>query len=598
MGNLLSYFRQELQLLSQQGKYFSRRFPVVAQKLGMSKGNFDDPHTARLMESFALLTAQIHRRLDEDLPEIAHGVMQNLAPQLLRDFPSTCIVHFSPHQQQSGMTQVRKIAPGFELDTRAIREQHCRFVTHYPLSIWPASISDARLTQSRVDNLWRLNLTLTPWSGTSIREKHLRIWLQGSEDLVNTLHSLLCTQVQVMTICYGEHRAAVSTQQIRMVGFEMDELLLHKQARIAPTQSMMLDFSLFPQRFHFIDLPLPDDFLLSGSDRLEWNITFKGCWITAQLAELAPLVSKETFQINCTPAINLFGCRADPITLRPDVAEYPIVADVKAQHARVFWSVETVKLRHLEEEDAVTLIVPPLLGLDNYQTDNEQGLFWQAVQREQLQRGEGVIKPFIAFSDRRPQGSSELSGIVMLEILCTNGALPAELANGHPNGDFSAQVELPGITINALTRPGSPVQPPQGTASVWRLISQLTLNHLLLGDEEGCRYLKESLSLYNLNDCPHLRQAIALIRSLSVTPVSERLVVSDPHSYARGVDIEVTFAAEARSFSYYTLFCCFLDRLLGLYAPVNSFSRLITYIEGLDESRQRWPIRAGRLSWL
>lgn len=598
MRNLLTYFRKELQFLNQQGKYFSRRFPAVAQKLGMSKGNFDDPHIARLMESFALLTAQLHQRLDEDIPEIFRGVMQNLAPQLLTTFPSVCIVQFTADRIKSGMTQPRLIAPGFQLDSTSIADHSCRFVTHYPVNVWPATLSEAQFTQSKIDGLWRLKLTLSLWPGASPAENALRVCLMGGEELVNTLHALLTAHVKDITLTAGGLSHAFAPHKIVAVGFNEDELMLHKQAKISPLHSLMLDFALFPQRFHFIDLPLPDELTLSGPETLTWEITVNRCWLTQALPMLASLINADNFQLNCTPAMNLFQVQAEPITLHPELSEHPVVCDVNAQQHVAYWSVKQVRLRLSENDVMQTRILPPLSGLTHFESEKNGALFWQMMQKEQLLHGKCISRPFIAFSDRRESADSLSEGVVMMELLCTNGLLPNEMLNGHPAGDFTGEQALPGMTIHALTRPSTPVYPPQGLDAQWRLISQLTLNHLLLSGEEGCDYLKETLKIYNFNDSPHLHQAIALIRDLQITPVCERLVTSDPHSLARGVTIEILFDPEARTFSAYTLFCCFLDRLLGLYAPVNSFARLITVIQGLDESRQQWPLRAGRLSWL
>lgn len=320
----------------------------------MSKGNFDDPHTARLMESFALLTAQLHQRLDEDVPEIANGVMQNLAPQLLRSFPSSCIVQFQPDAQQGGMTQVRNVPAGFELQSNPIDGQACRFLTHYPLRIWPAVVDDACLAQSRLDDTWQLRLSVQTWPGSVIRDKHLRVWLQGSEELVHTLLAQLCTQVQHIRVRHAGKRFDLPVQRLRHVGFEQDELLLHKQARTVPTHSLMLDFVQFAQRFHFLDLPLPEETGLTGSEPLEWEITFRRNWMAPALAAVAPLVSAANFQINCTPALNLFACRAEPITLQSQVDEHPVIADMKNQKSVVFWAMASVRLRQVKDDEAVT----------------------------------------------------------------------------------------------------------------------------------------------------------------------------------------------------------------------------------------------------
>lgn len=597
MRALLSYFRQELQLLAQHGKYFSARFPAVARKLGMSKGNFDDPHTARLMEAFALLTGQLHQRLDEELPEIANGLMHNLAPHLLQPFPASCVVQFSPDERHSGMTQVREIRTGFQLDSAATDTPRCRFLTHYPLKLWPAAIDAARLAQSPADDLWRLHLSVTTWPGSQLCERSLRVWVQGSDELVHTLLAQLCTQVQSITLRHGQQPHVLAPEHIQLVGFAQDELALHRQARVLATHSLAFDFVSFPQRFRFIELPLPTGLMVSGSQTLEWEITFQRNWMCAKLATLAHLVVAGTFQINCTPALNLFPCRGEPITLQPEIDEYPVIADLKGQKGTDLWAVHTVTLRQPQEQGAMSIPLSPLFGLEPAERDAEAGLFWQLIQRPAPGKTPGTLAPFIAFAERSRQLPLEPSGVVMLDLLCTNGSCPTELINGRPEGDFTAEEELSGVIINALTRPTTPVMPPQGTAAVWRLISQLTLNHLSLDGEDGCRYLKKTLALYNLSQCTHFYRAIELIQSLTITPCAERLIASDPHSMARGIAIELVFAVEARNFSYYTLFCLLMDHLLGLYAPVNSFSRLTTRIVNIEGSAKRWPIRAGRLSW-
>jgi type VI secretion system protein ImpG len=81
-------------------------------------------------------------------------------------------------------------------------------------------------------------------------------------------------------------------------------------------------------------------------------------------------------------------------------------------------------------------------------------------------------------------------------------------------------------------------------------------------------------------------------------PVVARLVPQDPQSLSRGIEIRITFASEASTEAEYFLFCRFIDCFLALYAPVNSFTRVVTAIESKEESQRVWPIRAGRLSWL
>ncbi|HCQ6821445.1 TPA: type VI secretion system baseplate subunit TssF, partial [Escherichia coli] len=110
--------------------------------------------------------------------------------------------------------------------------------------------------------------------------------------------------------------------------------------------------------------------------------------------------------------------------------------------------------------------------------------------------------------------------------------------------------------------------------------------------------LREMLSIYNYNQNPGNERLINWIIDLKITPITSRLSMTNPGSIANGVSILITFEHSAYTDPEYYLFCSFIERLLGLYAPVNSFTRVVTQIENETHTRKIWPIRAGRLSWL
>ena len=87
-SKLLAYYQKELAYLKTKGAHFALRFPKIARRLGMSAGLSEDPHVERLIESFALLCANVQQRLDEDMPEVTHALFTELAPQFLRQLPS------------------------------------------------------------------------------------------------------------------------------------------------------------------------------------------------------------------------------------------------------------------------------------------------------------------------------------------------------------------------------------------------------------------------------------------------------------------------------------------------------------------------------
>ncbi|EET6377161.1 hypothetical protein FEZ19_005115, partial [Escherichia coli] len=110
--------------------------------------------------------------------------------------------------------------------------------------------------------------------------------------------------------------------------------------------------------------------------------------------------------------------------------------------------------------------------------------------------------------------------------------------------------------------------------------------------------LREMLSIYNYNNNRSISIYIEWIKELQITPVSSRLSGIYPPVSARGIDIKVILSKDAYMHPECFLFCSFLDHFLGLHAPVNSFTRMITVFEHDENTRRIWPMRAGKLTWL
>ena len=87
------YYQQQLQNLRELTREFSKVHPAIAPMLS---GTTSDPDVERLLEGVAFLTGLLHRKLDDEFPEIIHGLMDIIFPHYLRPIPSTSIVMFFP----------------------------------------------------------------------------------------------------------------------------------------------------------------------------------------------------------------------------------------------------------------------------------------------------------------------------------------------------------------------------------------------------------------------------------------------------------------------------------------------------------------------
>ena len=89
--DILQYYKRELSYLRLQGADFARRYPKIASRLALHGTESLDPHTERLIEATAFLAARVHRDLDQEFPQVASALLDNVCPSLVQPVPSMTI---------------------------------------------------------------------------------------------------------------------------------------------------------------------------------------------------------------------------------------------------------------------------------------------------------------------------------------------------------------------------------------------------------------------------------------------------------------------------------------------------------------------------
>ena len=145
-----------------------------------------------------------------------------------------------------------------------------------------------------------------------------------------------------------------------------------------------------------------------------------------------------------------------------------------------------------------------------------------------------------------------------------------------------------------------PLRPPLGHRAQWRLISHLSLNYLSpveWGGERKPEVLREILALYDFADSPVIQQQIAGLTSVSSKQVMRRIRSPYGSGFARGIEATLEFDETRYVGSGVYLFAAILERFLGLYVSINSFSELVatTTQRGVFK---RWPPRSGQQTLL
>ena len=90
--DLLLYYERELRFIRRMAGRFAEKYPEVAGRLLLEPNKCEDPHVERMIEAFAMLSARVHLRLDDDFSEVSDSLLEILYPHYLRPIPSMTIV--------------------------------------------------------------------------------------------------------------------------------------------------------------------------------------------------------------------------------------------------------------------------------------------------------------------------------------------------------------------------------------------------------------------------------------------------------------------------------------------------------------------------
>ncbi|HGJ5856375.1 type VI secretion system baseplate subunit TssF [Arsenophonus nasoniae] len=594
----LDYYNRELSYLRKYGVAFARRFPKIARRLGLAEGISEDPHVERLVESFAFLTARIHQKIDEDMPELNNAMMEILAPQFMRQVPSVSLIQFQPEPATSGITGVLSVPRHSFLTSKPVGDVRCRFRTVYPVEILPIDLCEASLKQDPYDRNFILTLRFITWPGAKFQAQSIRLYLHGTPVITHSLYELLLSQVDEWQCYVDQQPVATTADNIQAIGFEEADCLCADDMAISPVHHLLRDYFSLIERFLFVELPLPKWELLSGE--FHYRFRLKDCHTLRRLERNCDKVNVETFRMNCSPIVNLFPHQAEPLTLSDSESEYLIQPDARRPLSMEVYNIRSVEVfqRSKEKEHNSSIKVKALFGIEHHEERGIPSLYWQTTQRASMLPNDQGINTFIGFADLRGKRHIPTVDVVMLKIMCTNRDLPQKLSNGNSEGDFDAEFALPGVKVIGLIRPRPPLRPQLDAAQNWRMVAQLNLNQMLLSQDESAQRLRETLELYNLQNDMAVSRLIALLSRITINPISVRLDPADPYSFAKGLEVTLTFQSQAEEFVDFYLFCCVLERFIALYAPINSFTQVVTCLSGVTHSVKRWPRRCGRRVWL
>ena len=616
---LLTLYNTELRHLRQMTGEFAREYPKIAGRLALDRDAMEacpDPYVERLLEGFAWLAARVHLKLDAEFPRFTQALLETVYPHFLSPVPSMAVVRFEVDPQQPALTAGVPVPRGTALKSNLGKGERtpCVFQTAHDVRLLPLRVLEARYFTRDVQELnlpaelgarAALRIRLQTTGGQSMDKialDELTFYTRGPDGLAGAIYEQIFARklglVLQSVADRGKELARLPAGSVQAMGTSQNESLLPVSPRGFEGYRLLREYFALPQRFLFFKLTgLSDATRRCQGGQMDLVIPLK-----EQETSLERRVDASCFELFCTPVVNLFSKVLDRISLSDAFYEFHVVPDRNRTTDFEIFELESVTGYGASQADEQEFR-PFYLAKDTdtgavaYYTINRAPRMLTEKQRQAGRKSTYAgTEIFLSLVDANSAPYRPDLRELGIKALCTNRHLPIQMAVGVGRTDFSMGLNAPVNAIRCITGPTMPKPSLTEGRFFWRLISHLSLNYLTLVDsatgDGGAAGLRDLLALYIEEKDDLAKRQIEGLLTVKSRPIIRRVAAPGPISFARGLEITLTFDEAAFEGVGVFILGSVLEQFFAKYVSLNSFTETVVRSKQRGEII-RWPTRMG-----
>ncbi|MHA1558221.1 MAG: type VI secretion system baseplate subunit TssF [Alphaproteobacteria bacterium] len=579
MTRFIDYYHEELSYLRNSGKIFAKKYPKIARRLDFSDQESPDPHTERLLESFAFLTAQLRQEIDNRFPEIASALLEILYPHLAVPLPSVAIAQFQADQTKGNFTQGYSIAPKTFLYAYGEQDQTCRFQTIYPVKLWPIRIERVSIVGTSDYVINDNNVPATSW--------FLCIGLKSTAGAFETLNfddttfhirtdGLLGFEIFKGIFANNPLSAFVSIDKktaikmpdgsLQSLGFKREEVAVEVNSKTTHAYQLLQEYFHFPEKFLFFKVAKFNEMAPVKSDTLE---------ILIPLTNIDKIwnqnIGPSNILLGCTPIINLFQKTTDPLRLTHTKRYYRLSPDQRRDRTTEIYKI--LNVWGAVEGEKKNYLIPPYFSLDHHTMEANDSVFWISKRKSARWREVSGSDMYISFVDLNFKPQDPPKHIIYAKTLCTNRFLAEQLPGG---AELYIEETPPVSHIVCLDRPVSERYAPETGETLWMLISNLALNHIsFIDSNKDAEVLRETLKLHARERYAHFEREINSVENVSASRTVKRIREEAWRGFINGIRVKLAVKHQKDATGNLFLLTTILQHYLSLHVSINSFVEVL-----------------------
>ncbi|WP_434665223.1 type VI secretion system baseplate subunit TssF [Paraburkholderia sp. A3BS-1L] len=390
MDYLLSNYERELGLLRRSMAIFAARHPTMAARLGIVGDHSEDVHIERLLQSFALLAANLDNRLEYRYPEFTDALLGMVYPQYLRPLPACAIIRFDIADTFDKTSKPATTPRGTEISSKTTGY---RFRTVHDVTLSPVRISNARYTPTTstipsgvvlpAGTTGILSITfavIRPDFRIEDIAGPLRIYVDGQSEIVSTtMDAMMLNTVGSFVENATGRWTQLNASPLAAVGYDDTEKLIDEDTS-QPALRLLTEYFAFPKKFDFVDLDFKALTRAAGSGQhMTLHLAIRRVHPDSWPAQRLKHLSAENIQLHCTPVVNLFRLASLQLKRDPVKGAYPVQMPKTVVAGSEIWSVNAV---HVTTGRTRKMAIHPFTSLMHGSSEKLTGPYWILMQAE------------------------------------------------------------------------------------------------------------------------------------------------------------------------------------------------------------------------
>lgn len=550
--------------LREMGEEFAKMYPKLAPYLA-HKSN--DPDIERLLEGFAFMSSRLRQKLDDEIPEFTHTLIDLMWPHLLRPVPATSVLQFTP--MPNSISEKKMVKRGVEVDSVPVEGTTCRFRTSYDVDLYPIELKEVDYLKKGGLPVLSFNFDIFP--GASLAQMDmdkLRLYINGESHISQLVYLWLFEYVRNITVQVkmenGETAGiTLDADSIKPVGFSDEEALIPFPDSSFPGFRLLQEYFTLPEKFYFFDIcDLQALAELPEASEFEISIEF------SKPIEDNIRLTKSNFLLYCSPIVNLFDRDADPIRLDHKKNEYMIRPSSTNHHQYDIFSVDEVV--GWQQGTSIKQTYYPFLAFSHRENTADNEVYYKTRVSPSVLGG--GLDTLVSFVNVNEENVIPVTEVVSVELTCTNKNMPNKLKVGDIMRATSTSPEV--AKFKNIITPRPTIHPPSIKGAHWMLISNMSLNYSSLASIEALRTV---ISTYNFRAYYDKQaQRVNDMRLQGIENINvEPMTIMYKGAPIRGLKTRLNlrsskFGGDGEMY----LFACVLQEYFSQYVSINSFNQL------------------------